>query len=49
MKRLCLMFMIVMFVIGGIPFAYAQDTDSDSNEFELEEITVTASKRAENQ
>jgi iron complex outermembrane receptor protein len=40
--------MLVGFVVGGAPCAFAQE-DTDSDEFMLEEITVTAQKREENQ
>jgi iron complex outermembrane recepter protein len=49
-KTFILIFSIALgisFVLTGIPSAYAQETPS--NEFTLEEITVTAQKRAENQ
>jgi iron complex outermembrane receptor protein len=51
MKKCYLLFFAVLMgialAIGGIPSVYAQGGDSD--EFVLEEITVTAQKRAESQ
>jgi len=38
---------VIILVLGDIPQIFAQESDSD--EFTLEEITVTAQKRAENQ
>jgi iron complex outermembrane receptor protein len=51
MKKYCLIFFAVLFGIaiatGSVTSLYAQEGDTD--EFMLEEITVTAQKRAENQ
>lgn len=51
MKRNCVLFFAVLclatIAVGAAPRVFAQEDDSD--QFTLEEITVTAQKRAENQ
>jgi iron complex outermembrane receptor protein len=54
MKRIWLSFaastLLIAFLFAGVPYLFAADTDDESSdEFTLEEITVTAQKRSENQ
>jgi len=49
MKHFLLLFIVVLgafaVVFGGIPPGYAQEDDDDSDEFQLEDVVVTAMKR----